>query len=127
MPSIQSAEQIQALLARLLDKEIATLQVLGFNSLKSLSPTLETVIGERILGSHVMDRIITVLTSNLSITFDLQRTGRLVWLESGEPYRLIAGAPRPTVRLLLADGSGFDLTEPAKTKRIAVTLTTTAQ
>jgi hypothetical protein len=26
------------------------------------------------------------------------------------------------VRLLLADGSGLDLTEPAKTKRITVTL-----
>ena len=69
-----------------------------------------------------MGRIVTVRTTNLSITFDLQRTGRLLWLESAEPYRYVAGTSRPTVRLLLADGSGLDLTEPAKTKRISVTL-----
>lgn len=125
MPAIQSAAQIQELLDRLQGGEVATLQVLGINSLKSISPTPDNVTGEIISGSDVVDRVITVCTTNLSITFDLQRTGRLVWLESAEPYRLAAGTSRPTVRLLLADGSGLDLTEPAKTKRIAVALVAT--
>lgn len=127
MPAIQSAEQIQELLDRLRGREIAKLQVLGINSLKSLSPTPEALTGEIVSGSDVVDRILTVRTANLSITFDLQRTGRLVWLESAEPYRLVAGTSRPTVRLLLADGSGLDMTEPAKTKRITVALATTGK
>lgn len=122
MPSIQSAEQIQELLDRLRGGEVAALQVLGINSLKSISPAPETVTGEVISGSNVTERIVTVRTTNVTITFDLQRTGRLVWLESAEQYRSIAGVSRPTVRLLLSDGSGLDMVEPAKTKRIAVAL-----
>lgn len=124
VPSIQSAEQIQEHLDRLRGREIATFQVLGINSLKSLSPTPEDLIGEVIAESEVVERILTVRTTNLSITFDLQRTGRLVWLESAAPYRPTDGTSRPTVRLLLTDGSALDFTEPAKTKRITVTLAT---
>lgn len=122
MPSIQSAEQIQELLDRLRGREVAALQVLGINSLKSISPAPETVTGEVISGSDVTERIVTVRSTNVTITIDLQRTGRVVWLESAEPYRSIAGVSRPTVRLLLSDGTGLDMVEPARTKRIAVAL-----
>jgi hypothetical protein len=96
--------------------------VFGINSLKSLLPMPEAITGEVVTAAEIADRIVAVRTASHSIAFDLQRTGRLIWLESAEPYRLIAGASRPMVRLLLADGSGLDLTEPAKTKRITVTL-----
>ena len=99
--------------------------MLGINSLKSLVPMPDALTGQRITGTAVAERMVTVHTATLSITFDLQRTGRLVWLDSAEPYRLVAGASRPTVRLILADGSGLDLTEPAKTKRITVALAAT--
>lgn len=36
---------------------------------------------------------------------------------------MLSAGTQPTVRLLLADGNGLDLTEPAKTKRITVTVT----
>lgn len=127
MPPTQSAEQIQELLDRLRGREVAALQVLGINSLKSISPAPETLIGETVSGSDVTERIVTVHTTTISITFDLQRTGRLVWLESAEPYRSAGGTSRPTVRLLLADGAALDMTEPAKTKRIAVTLVATVK
>ena len=123
MPPTQSAEQIQELLDRLRGREVAALQVLGINSLKSISPAPETLIGETVSGSDVTERIVTVHTTTISITFDLQRTGRLVWLESAEPYRSAGG----TSRLLLADGAALDMTEPAKTKRIAVTLVATVK
>ena len=96
--------------------------MLGINSLKSLWPMPETLISEVVTESKVADRIVTVRTAGHSIAFDLQRTGHLVWLDSAEPWRLVAGASRPAVRLLLADGSGLDLTEPAKTERITLNL-----
>lgn len=125
--AVQTSDEIQAILQRLHGREIASLQVLGINSLKSLSPMPDAAAGEVVSECESVDRVVTVRTSNLSITFDLQRTGRLVWHQSAEPYRLTAGASRPTVRLLLTDGTGLDLIEPAKTKRITVTIESTSQ
>lgn len=94
------------------------LQVLGINSLKSLSPTLDGLVGDTVEGVDVVERILTLRTSRHLITFDLQRTGKVVWLSSSEPFRAGSG-PMPTVRLIANDGA-LDLTEPAKTKRITV-------
>ncbi|MFI6103612.1 hypothetical protein [Streptomyces sp. NPDC049687] len=124
MGTIQSAAEIGPLLEPLTGQKIAALQVLGINSLKTLSPPLEALAGEVVTAVDVVDRTLRVDTTSHVISFDLQRTGRVVLLESAEPYRFVAGANRPTVRLLMVDGTGLDLTEPAKTKRITVTITT---
>jgi hypothetical protein len=122
MATIQSVDEIATLLVPLRGQEIAGLQVLGVNSLKTLSPPPEAVVGEVITGIDSGERTITIHTANHQIVCDLQRTGRIVRLASAEPYQLAAGTTRPTVRLLLGDGSGLDLTEPAKTKRITVSV-----
>ncbi|MFD8253396.1 hypothetical protein [Streptomyces werraensis] len=124
MGTIQSAAEIEPLLEPLTGQKIAALQVLGINSLKTLSPRLEALAGEVVTAADVVDRTLRVDTTSHVISFDLQRTGRVVLLESAEPYRFVAGANRPTVRLLMMDGTGLDLIEPAKTKRITVTITT---
>ncbi|MGW3459006.1 hypothetical protein ACWDE9_05200 [Streptomyces olivaceoviridis] len=124
MGTIQSAAEIEPLLEPLTGQKIAALQVLGINSLKTLSPPLEALAGEVVTAADVVDRTLRVDTTSHVISFDLQRTGRVVLLESAEPYRFVAGANRPTVRLLMVDGKGLDLIEPAKTKRITVTITT---
>ena len=122
MAAIQTPDEIQAVLARLEGEEIATLQVLGINSLKSFSPMPDALAGDTIESSIVADRLFTVTTTGHEVAVDLQRTGKLVWLSSGEPYVMSAGSSRPTVRLVLASGQGLDITEPAKTKRITVTV-----
>ena len=120
MAALQSTAELQDLLGRLDGREIAGLQVLAINSLKSLSPAPDALAGETVTGTAVSDRIITISTTRLQVTIDLQRTARLVWLVDAQPHTLVAGSSRPTARLLLADGQGLDLTEPAKTKRISV-------
>lgn len=122
MATIQSAVEIIPLLERIKGQEIAALQVLGINSLKTSSPRPEALVGEAVTATDIVERTISIYTASHCILFDLQRTGRVILLESAEPYRLVVGAARPTVRLLMADGSGLDLTEPAKTKRITVTI-----
>ncbi|WP_424705910.1 hypothetical protein [Kitasatospora acidiphila] len=122
MATIQSAAKITTILERLKGQQIAALQVLGINSLKSLSPSPEALVGEVVVAADIDERTISINTASHLILFDLQRTGRVVLLEAAEPYRLVVGAVRPTVRLLMSDGSGLDLTEPAKTKRITVTI-----
>lgn len=121
--SIQTIDEIRSLLAKLEGEQIAALQVLGINSLKSLSPMPDALAGDEIVGGAASDRTFTIETNRHVIAVDLQRTGRLVWMAAAQPYALSPGAPRPTVRFVLASGAGLDLTEPAKTKRITVTLT----
>lgn len=120
MPNIQPPAEISAFLKRLHGREIAELQVLGINSLKSLHPTPADLTGAVVTTTTTADRTFTIHAGPYSIACDLQRTGRLRWLESAEPYRFSAESSRPTARLVLSDGTGLDLTEPAKTKRIAV-------
>ena len=122
MAAIQSAAEISDLLARVTGMEISELQVLGINSLKSLSPRLNALSGQTVTGSEVAVRVVTIRTTDYQIVIDLQRTGRLVWLTRAQLYQVIAGASRPTVRLLLSGGIGLDASEPAKTKRITVAL-----
>lgn len=122
MAAVQSLEDIQSLLVRLVGREIRALQVFGINSLKSVSPMPDSLAGEVIESMNVDERLFTVITSGHRVVFDLQRTGRVVWLANAEPYATSAGSSRPTIRLILADGEGLDLTEPAKTKRITVTI-----
>ncbi len=126
MTAAQTIDEIQAILDRLQGEVIATLQVLGINSLKSTSPLPEAVVGDAVEMASVESRFVSITTSLHVIVLDLQRTGKLVWLENAQPYVMVAGASRPTVRLLLASGQGLDLTEPAKTKRVTVTVTTRA-
>lgn len=122
MATMQTPEEVQNILAHLEGQRIVSLQVLGVNSLKSFSPPLDALAGDAIEGCVVVDRLLTLTTTRHHVAFDLQRTGKLVWLPTAEPYSMAAGSVRPTVRLLLGDGQGLDLTEPAKTKRITVTL-----
>lgn len=124
MAAVQTHNEIQSLLMRLEGREVKILQVLGINSLKSVSPILDVLAGEVIDSTDVDGRLFTVTTSSHRVVFDLQRTGKLVWLSTATPYVMTPGSSRPTVRLVLTDGQGLDLTEPAKTKRITVTLFT---
>jgi hypothetical protein len=118
----QSADEMLAILGRLHGQEIATLQVLGINTLNSVLPLPEALVGETVTGSDVAGRTFRLVTVNYEIAVDLQRTGKVAWVDAAQPYRSVPGSARPTVRLLLASGTGLDLREPAKTKRITVML-----
>lgn len=122
MASIQTPTAIEGLLAQVRQHEIAGLQVFGVNSLKSFTPSPEALVGQVVTSIDHLDRAFTIRTSDFTITCDLQRTGRVVWLDAAAPYANTAATVRPTVRLVFKDGTGIDLTEPAKTKRISVTL-----
>jgi len=123
MPSVQSPSEINDLLAtQLVGRSIRQLQVLGVNSLKTISPSADELVGEQVNGARCEERIVGISTSCYEIRVDLQRTGRVTWLESAVAWQMSSGVPLPTVRLLLDDGSGLDFTEPAKTKRVAVSL-----
>lgn len=118
MASVQTVGEIRSVVEHVHGARVVVLQVLGINSLKSLAPPLDALLGDTIEGSEVLERILTVRTSRHTITFDLQRAGKVVWRGSEQAYRMGSG-PLPTVRLV-TDKGAVDLTEPSKTKRITV-------
>jgi len=124
MPSVQTPREIDDLLAeQLIGRSIRQLQVLGVNSLKTVTPSAGELVGEQVRSAHCEERVIAMSTAAYQIRVDLQRTGRVTWLKCADAWQLSSGVPLPTVRLLLDDGSGLDFTEPAKTKRVTVSLT----
>jgi hypothetical protein len=118
----QTADEIQAILNRTHGQVIDLLQVLGVNSLKTIDPPTDDLVGTTIRTSRVSGRSFCLVTEEFEVTVDLERTGKAVWLDATQPYQFSPGAPRPTVRLIFQGGSGIELTEPAKTKRITVRL-----
>lgn len=122
MARLQTSGEVQSLLTRLEGETISLLQMLGVNSLKSMTAMPEALAGETVTATLVEDRRLTVFTSGHRVVFDLQLTGKLVWQTGVVPYAVTSASVRPTVRLILANGQGLDLTEPAKTKRITVTI-----
>lgn len=117
----QSTAEILALLERLVGESVSQFQVLGINSLKSVTPTTNDLAGRVITAVSADDRRLEIELGDVSATVDLQRTGRLAWLETASQAQ-IGQANLSTLRLILESGSGLDFTEPATTKRISVSL-----
>lgn len=121
MADPQSTQTILTVLQRVVGESVEELQVLGVNSLKSLTPTPQDLAGATITDVAANGRSVTIELGDLSVFIDLQRTGRLTWLDEAGPAQI--GRPGlPTIRMLLQSGSALDFTEPAKTKRISIAL-----
>lgn len=76
--TIQTTDEIRAILERLVGQKITNPQVLGINSLKSFSPMPDALAGDTIEASVVSDRLFTMTTTGHEVTFGLQRSGKLV-------------------------------------------------
>jgi hypothetical protein len=123
VPSVQSPREIDELLAgHLVGRSIRQLQVLGVNSLKTVTPRPDVLVDAEVRSARCEGRIITISTAAHEVRIDLQRTGRVALLSDADAWQPSTRAPLPSVRLLLDDGTGLDLTEPAKTKRISVSV-----
>lgn len=123
MSSVQSPGEIDDLLAgQLIGRSVRQLQVLGINSLKTVTPSVAELVGQQVRDARCDERVIIISTAAYEIRVDLQRTGRVTWLKSADAWQLSSGVPLPTARLLLDDGTGLDFTESAKTKRVTVSL-----
>ena len=96
--------------------------MLGINSLKTVTPAVGELVGQQVRSARCDGRIIAISTAAYEMRVDLQRTGRVTWLKSADAWQLSSGVPLPTVCLLLDDSTGLDFTEPAKTKRVTVSL-----
>lgn len=117
-------QDVEALRGSVSGKRIASMQVLGINSLKSLQPSPESMTGQMITDLNLDEstRKIELVLEQYIILVEMARTGIVVALKKSLAWQASEKSPMPTARILFSDGSALDFKEPAKTKRISFTI-----
>jgi formamidopyrimidine-DNA glycosylase len=105
---------------RLVGRGIARVDTVAFNVLKTFDPPVTALSGLLVDGVHRHGKFLDVDAGGLHLVTHLARGGWLRWRDE-QP----AAPPRPgkgplALRVVLDDGSGFDLTEAGTKKRLAV-------
>jgi formamidopyrimidine-DNA glycosylase len=125
MPELPEVEALAAFLrARAVGKCVKRVDVAAFHVLKTFEPPVTALAGMTVTGATRHGKFLDLVTSGPHLVVHLARAGWLRWREQ------LPEAPlRPTkspvgLRVLLDDGSGFDLTEAGTQKRLAAYVVT---
>lgn len=124
MPELPEVETICRRLAeRGGSREIDRVDVASLSALKTYDPPVSALRGRSIGGVERRGKFICIDTGGIWLAFHLARSGWLRWRE-----KIPAGPVKPSraplaLRVRMADGDGFDVTEMATEKRLAIYLT----
>ncbi|WJV44840.1 Fpg/Nei family DNA glycosylase [Streptomyces flavofungini] len=124
MPELPEVEALRDFLAgELTGREIVRVLPVAVSVLKTYDPPVTALEGREVTGVARYGKFLAVDAGGLWLVTHLARAG---WLQWKDP--LPSGAPRPgkgplALRVALATGAGFDLTEAGTQKRLAVYVT----
>ncbi|MFF2081426.1 Fpg/Nei family DNA glycosylase [Kitasatospora sp. NPDC058162] len=122
MPELPEVEALSSFLgARVVGREIARVQVVAISALKTYDPPVAALEGRTVGAVGRRGKFLDVEAGGLHLVVHLARAGWLRWREQvpDEPVR--PGARNPlALRVRLAGGDGFDLTEAGTKKGLAV-------
>ncbi|MCI4042260.1 DNA-formamidopyrimidine glycosylase family protein [Streptomyces sp. TRM75563] len=123
MPELPEVEALRVFLDdHLVGKEIARVLPLAISVLKTYAPPLSALDGRTVTSVARHGKFLDIEAGGLHLCTHLARAGWLRWKDS-----FPAAPPRPgkgplALRLVTADGDGFDLTEMGTKKRLSVHL-----
>ncbi|MFJ3576524.1 Fpg/Nei family DNA glycosylase [Streptomyces rubiginosohelvolus] len=123
MPELPEVEALRVFLDdHLVGKEIARVLPLAISVLKTYDPPLTALEGTRVTSVARHGKFLDIEAGGLHLCTHLARAGWLRWKDS-----FPAAPPRPgkgplALRLVTADGDGFDLTEMGTKKSLSVHL-----
>lgn len=125
MPELPEVEALRGwLTSRLRGRVIASLQLTDFAALKTYQPPLDALIGLEISGVARHGKFIDIDTQGTHLVFHLARAGWLKWVDA-QPTALARPGKGPlALRVILDDGSGFDLTEAGTQRKLAIHVVT---
>jgi formamidopyrimidine-DNA glycosylase len=108
--------------ARLTGRVIDRLEIVSFAALKTVEPPVSALSGSPVTGVSRHGKFLDIAVGDLHVVVHLARAGWLRWREKAP-----VPSNRPTrgplaARLVLQDGSGFDLTEAGTKKSLAIHL-----
>lgn len=124
MPELPEVQALRDFLAEeLTGHEIVRVLPVAISVLKTYDPPVAALEGRTVTGVARYGKFLAVDTGGLRLVTHLARAG---WLQWKDP--LPSGVPRPgkgplALRVALATGAGFDLTEAGTQKRLAVYVT----
>lgn len=107
--------------SRLTGRVIRRLQIVSFAVLKTVDPPVSALEGATITGVTRHGKFLDVEAGGLHLVMHLARAGWIRW-RAAEPTPLRSATGPIAARLVLDDGSGFDLTEAGTKKSATVHL-----
>jgi formamidopyrimidine-DNA glycosylase len=125
MPELPEVHALVAdLRTRLAGRRIRRLDVLAFAALKTYDPPVAALEGLEVTGVERHGKYLDLVASSndagdLHLVIHLARAGWLRWRADAPKPSLKRGGPL-AARLVLEDGSGFDLTEAGTKKSLAI-------
>jgi formamidopyrimidine-DNA glycosylase len=121
MPELPEVTALVADLgARLTGREVDRLDVVSFAALKTFDPPVSTLSGQVVAGVSRHGKFLDFEIGSVHLVVHLARAGWIRWRDSAP---VASGRPNRgplTARLVLDDGSGFDITEAGTKKSVAL-------
>jgi len=105
---------------RLVGRVIAELEVASISVLKTFDPPLTGYAGLAVTGVDRFGKFLDIDVDGLHLVFHLAKAGWIRWSDRLADTRLRLGNGPIAMRVRLAGGAGFDLTEAGTRKGLAV-------
>ena len=122
MPELPEVESLARwLTARAVGRVVARVEPVAISALKTFDPPAHGLQGLEVTGVTRHGKFLDVDVSGLHLVIHLARAGWLRWKDSQPTALARPGGKNPLAfRVVLDDGSGFDLTEAGTKKGLAV-------
>ena len=118
LPEIESL--VRYLTSRAVGRVVARAEPVAISALKTFDPPVHSIQGLEITGVTRHGKFLDLDVSGLHLVIHLARAGWLRWKDSQPDAPARAGKNPLAFRVVLDDGSGFDLTEAGTQKKLAV-------
>ena len=123
MPELPEIEALADHLRRnAVGKTVDRVDIASLSVLKTFDPPTTALHGAAISGAHRWGKYLGLHVDGLYLIAHLSRAGWLRWSDKLNPAPLRPGKGPIALRVHLATGDGFDLTEAGTQKRLAVWL-----
>ena len=121
MPELPEVHALVAdLSARLVGRTMARLDLVSFSALKTFDPPASALSGRVITAIDRHGKFLDFSVGDLHLVMHLARAGWIRWRDSEPAPRTRPTSGPLTARLVLDDGSGFDVTEAGTKKSVAI-------
>jgi formamidopyrimidine-DNA glycosylase len=121
MPELPEIHALVADLgARLIGRTVKRLDLVSFAALKTFDPPASSLSGHVITSIERHGKFLDLRVGDVHLVLHLARAGWLRWRENEPEPRTRPSSGALTARLVLDDGSGFDVTEAGTKKSVAI-------
>ena len=123
MPELPEVEALAGFLReRCTGQEIARAEVASLSALKTYDPPVSALVGRTVTAVNRIGKYLTIGAGDLWLVTHLALGGWVHWKDKVPPARVRPGKGPLALRMGLANGSGFDVTEQGTEKRLALWL-----